>query len=100
MDTSTGSAISEDRVDAQVRKDVVNFLRDLANKLETDSLNPEETTQISEFFMKFQFVQSLFNDMEDGSSDQDIMKFMSLGWYVYSHLIPRTRKENSDEQKE
>jgi hypothetical protein len=100
--TNTGggnnvSTSTEDCVDAQVRKDVVVFLRDLADKLESNSLSPEATAQISEFFMKFNFVKALFSDMEDTpestdeSPEQDVLKFMSLGWYVYNHLLPRVK---------
>ncbi len=95
----------EDFIDSRVRKDVAIFLRDLADKLETGSLSSSDTAQISEFFMKFNFLkkiavssgeQSIPKETESGESEEsdeeesdDILKFMSLGWYVYTHLIPR-----------
>lgn len=105
---------SVDCIDSKVRHDVAIFLRDLADKLETNSLSESDSTQISEFFMKFNFLKHL--DMEneevtegtegtDSAGEEhdmntDILKFMSLGWYVYSHLIPRLKDDSTIDSSE
>lgn len=82
-------------IDDKVRKDVVKFLRDLATRLESDTLSPEASLQISEFYMKYNFINDLFENiqtLETGKvSNNDILKFMSLGWYVYNHLLPHDK---------
>ncbi len=92
-----------DCIDSKVRHDVAIFLRDLADKLETNSLSESDSTQISEFFMKFNFLKHLDTEVEESTESTgeehdmngDILKFMSLGWYVYSHLIPRLKDDST-----
>lgn len=99
--TESVSSPGETSVDKKVRQDVVKFLRDLADKLEHDDLSPEACLRISEFFMKYNFINAIFDDTEDtntSTDESDILKFMSLGWYVYTQLIPRATQESQKEK--
>lgn len=57
------------------------FLRNLASSIEDNSLNEEKLKLVSEFFISYQFYEASKED------DLDFMKFMTLGWYVYQHLL-------------
>ena len=67
--------------DKEIRKNIAVFLRDLANKLENDEVSEKSQQAISEFFMKFLFIDEISKVEED-----EMMKFLSLGWYVYTKI--------------
>ena len=100
--------------DEKMRQDIVIFLRKMADKLEKDDLSAEATSEISEFFMRFLFMESLngkeysnekdsnekdsredsnqkdSNEKENEENQDDMLKFLSLGWYIYTHLKEET----------
>lgn len=92
---------SSDKVNLQI----VNFLRSLADDFENDQLDIHQQKLVSDFYMKYQFEQSssLQSESADKSSPQDMMRFLSLGWYIYTQLIPKTRSkspsDNGDPQE-
>jgi hypothetical protein len=90
--TSETPEDQNDVIDEKVKEDVIKFLRELADKLENNDLTPEASLQISEFFMKFKFVNDALNtieSLEESPHSNDMMKFMSLGWYVYTQLLQK-----------
>jgi len=68
-----------------VKQELVPFLRDLANSLEENKLNNTQLLQISEFFMSFSFKKD-----QGEYSSEELIKFLSLGWYIYTHLLNST----------
>lgn len=73
---------------------LIPFLRNLADSIESKQLLPKQLAKIGEFFMEYQFHEQEEKDNnEDNKQSQneydreDIMKFFSLGWYVYTHLL-------------
>ena len=61
------------------KETVVSFLRSVIRSVETGELDLERQRFLSEFYLKFHFIESTNN-----SSREDIMKFLALGWYIYS----------------
>ena len=104
-------AEEDTKIDQRIKNEIVKFLRNLADRLESNSLPNSEALQISEFFMKFKFVNSLFDDIKkrinecnecdqeeesnecDNEENEEMYKFLSLGWYVYKYLLPQQQKE-------
>lgn len=76
----------EDAIDKDVKKKVVTFLRELADKLEADQLSNDATLHISQFFMKFCFIDALSKG-DDTPESEEMVKFLSLGWYIYNFLM-------------
>ena len=72
---------------------LVKFLRELAVSIENEQLEPTQLQSVSEFFMIYKFreqaVRSLnYTDTEeDDLSDDELLKFISLGWYVYRIIL-------------
>ena len=64
------------------------FLKSLTKSLEKNELDDTKISRISEFFMSYNF-QDQTNEEEE-FQDEELVKFLSLGWYVYTHLIPTT----------
>ena len=82
------------KIEQKVKDDIAGFLRDLADKMEKNSLPPVAVRQISELFMKFHFFNSLLDNIDENTDEnvndesEEMVKFLSLGWYVYKHLLP------------
>lgn len=65
---------------------VTNFMRKLADDLENGKLSAKQEQKIGEFYMSWFF----FSETQDEEiSDQDFLKFLTLGWYIYRQ-IPKT----------
>ena len=62
------------------RKELVKFLRELSNSIENNDIEDEKLIDISKFFMEFKFGEQKYEKDE-------ILKYMSLGWYIYTYLI-------------
>lgn len=112
-DVSAGkdAAINDDFIDAKIRTKISSFLRTVADKVDDRSLTPDLDRHVSEFFLKYSFLEHILNDIprfHDGNSDEkgdkgtgdgnsegnsegndDLMQFLSLGWFVYSEMLKK-----------
>jgi hypothetical protein len=70
---------------------LVPFLRNLADSIEKEQLLPEQIQKIGEFYMSYKL--NTENSTEDPES-MDVVKFLTLGWYIYTHIL---NKENINE---
>ena len=59
-----------------------SFLRDLAQKIDDQVLSEKEKQTISEFYLSFKFQ----NECSSETTDKELVNFLSLGWFIYSHL--------------
>lgn len=64
------------------------FLREVADLLDEDKLPETYKRIVSEFYMKYKFFDTcLKTDVE--TEDQQLLKFLSLGWYIHTQLLPK-----------
>lgn len=68
------------------QQQLINFLRNLANDIENNNIENENLLKISQFMMNFQF-QNQQDEQSDDYSNDDMVKFLSLGWYIYTQLL-------------
>ena len=61
------------------------FLRSLASDLESSKLSTEDLKKIFEFYIQFKFEKDLLSEKDD----KDFIKFLTLGWYIYTNLLSR-----------
>lgn len=61
---------------------VSDFLRELATQFENNELTEDEQRRISEFYMRLKF------NREIESENDTLEKYLALGWYVYTQLLP------------
>ncbi len=69
---------------------LIEFLKSLTKSLEKNELDDTKISRISEFFMSYNFQDQTTTDEDEEFQDEELVKFLSLGWYVYTHLIPTT----------
>tara|TARA_Y100000389_G_C17456976_1_gene518791 strand:+ start:2564 stop:2863 length:300 start_codon:yes stop_codon:yes gene_type:complete len=76
---------------------MIIFLRNLATSIEQKKLLPVQLQRIGEFFMSYKFQEQAIadgNSLDDGESskdfdfnEEDFMKFLVLGWYIYVCIL-------------
>jgi hypothetical protein len=63
------------------------FLRKLADDLDNGKLSAEQKQKLGEFYMSWLLQQSEENPEEDNDEDYDALKFLTMGWYVYTQIL-------------
>ena len=63
---------------------MVEFLRQLANDVESDTLTVTQRQHIGEFFMAYQSRKG-----ECDPSEKDMLKYLTLGWWLYTQVIEK-----------
>ena len=89
---------------------LTGFLRSLADEIDAKTLTEEQLQRIGEFFMAYQFQEQAFKDytgsppetggeggrerrerreetMNREITKEDLIKFLSVGWYVYCIMM-------------
>ena len=64
-------------------KELVLFLRNLADSVENNTITSEQCQKLGEFFMSFKMSQEQDKDCEP----MDVIKFITMGWYIYSNIL-------------
>lgn len=77
-------------------KELVPFLRRLADAIEHKKLSVNQLQHIGEFFMSYLFIEQVEKDNLEYTkksekhptkfSDEEFKKFITLGWWVYSEI--------------
>lgn len=67
-------------------QELIQFLRNIANSIENDDIEPQDKQRVGEFFMEYNFKNTLTNINSSDIEDKDIIKFLVLGWYIYCVL--------------
>lgn len=83
---------------------LIPFLRKLADAIENKELAHVQLQSIGEFFMSYQFQEQAYKDAENNTvsneynfSEKELIKFVSLGWYVYQVLLRQDTLEVPDD---
>jgi hypothetical protein len=76
-------------------QEITVFLRDIANSIENDSIEPCDKQRVGEFYMQYKF-KNMINDINSSDIDEkDMIKFLVLGWYIYC-VVLKNKKEGLD----
>lgn len=80
-------------------RQLVPFLRDLADSIESDKLSPKQLQLIGEFFMSYKLSEEKdIQTEEDNFDSTDVTKFITLGWYIYRILLSEHNQETNSEK--
>jgi hypothetical protein len=62
------------------RHEIIHFLEDVTLRMKNQILSDEEERTVSQFY-----INMLYNKSNPSSpSEKDLMRYMTMGWYVYS----------------
>lgn len=82
-----------------LKQAIINFINDLSIAFENNTLTDHQQLAITEIFIKFLFlklqntgdnrsaVEEERIEQEERKEEEDFMKFLTLGWYVYNNLM-------------
>jgi hypothetical protein len=79
-------------------EDMANFLNDLSQDVRNDKLDAKQLQIVGEFYLNYLFNEDIRKEendenhtdenQDDEHTDQnELIKFLSLGWYMYTFLI-------------
>lgn len=66
---------------------LISFLQNLIISVDQDKLSNKQYQAIYEFYTCYKFKERK-NDNDVAFSTEDYLKFLTLGWYIYSQLDP------------
>ena len=76
---------------------LIPFLRELTDSIENNTICQDKLKLVGEFYMSYIFQAEVideknrndtnYDDKNNILTDQDLMKFMVMGYYVYCHII-------------
>lgn len=62
------------------RPKAISFLKDLTESLENNNIQPDKIQLINDFILSYKF------QSQSSHSEKDLLKYMSLGWYIHQEL--------------
>ena len=65
------------------KQDFINKLKSITQKFENDSYDDKTKQYISQFIIDLDFINDVNNN---NIPNKDFLKFLSMGWYIYSNL--------------
>ena len=86
-----------------VDEKLVFFLKNLANSIENGVLLPRQLQHIGEFFMSYQFQEQAIKDRDTSDFENsifkksDLIKFIVMGWYIYSSISKNSTLPEQDD---
>ena len=69
------------------------FLRDLADKMDSNSLTIDQLQQVGEFYMSYKVLNE---PTEEELNTLDFIKFMTLGLYIYKFILDQDNNSEVD----
>jgi hypothetical protein len=73
---------------------LIKFLRDTANSFEQKNLNETEIFSIGELYTSMKFFKHNSYINKEKQDEKDLIKFLSLGWYIYN-IIDENKNESN-----
>lgn len=73
------------------------FLRELADSIDSNKLQQDQLKSIGEFYMNYKMNDEIFNNTtseENNFEDMDIIRFLTMGWYIYTQLLKNNTTSN------
>ena len=74
-------------LEQKTNNNLVLFLQNWAHSIQDNTISIEHLQMVGEFFMSFEMSQQETNTPCD---TMDVIKFITMGWYIYSILNTNT----------
>ena len=76
----------------------IPFLQSCIDRIKSDSISIEQRLLLSEFYTKCEYTDSASSEHRD----TDLLKYLSMGWYIYNELdkIPHVQLQDVQLQEE
>lgn len=70
-----------------MNSELILFFRNIADSIEKEELNEKQMSFIGEFYMSYHFQNEL-----ETIKEEDFIKFLILGWYIYTMILKNDSK--------
>jgi hypothetical protein len=90
-----------------INKPLIVFLDSIVTQLKRNQLSNEQIFLISEFMMKYNFIQSQSDTDEtidddarsaERSDNTELLKFLSLGFHIYKNILNSTDSDSDEDE--
>lgn len=70
-------------------KNIIIFLRDLADSIEKKEICENKLKSVGEFYMAYNFETEIDKkkELKEDIDEKDFVKFLVMGWYIYCILL-------------
>jgi hypothetical protein len=79
------------------KPELLTFLKDLTFLAENDTLTTGQMLHISEFYVSYKYKEENgfdeFDKHKEEFTEEEIMKFMFLGWFIYCIILENKKLE-------
>lgn len=65
---------------------MVSFLRETADDIERSKMDSHKLKKIFEFYIALKF-ESEDKKEDENQDEKDFLKFLFLGWYIYTYVL-------------
>jgi hypothetical protein len=83
-------------------KKLAPFIRELADSVDSKELEKDQLKCIGEFFMSYKFYEKRNGwdkkeeDENEENEEIDVVKFITMGWWVYTQILKDEKDNNPD----
>jgi hypothetical protein len=68
-------------------KKISDFLRDLADDIDNNSIDDKSLENIGQFYMGYKLNKEIDNTPNASLDEKDLVKFLLVGWYIYRVIL-------------
>jgi hypothetical protein len=79
--------IQDDNKKSFDNKQLSEFLRELANSIDNNTIESNNIQIIGEFYMKYKFNNYKRNGKKYEFTEEEIVKFLFLGWFIHCIIL-------------
>lgn len=80
--------VKDEQSTFDINKVFITFLKDLQKQIENNTLSSLDKRKIGEFILRYHFEKEV-EEMTDEISEDEVMRYTSIGWYVYNVILNR-----------
>lgn len=68
--------------------EIIVFLENIINDIKSNNISQDHMQQVTELFLNLK-MENKIEDTVESYSDKEFIKFLSLGWYVYTEYLKK-----------
>ena len=68
--------------------EIIVFLENIISDIKSNNISQDHMQQVTELFLNLK-MENKIEDTVESYSDKEFIKFLSLGWYVYTEYLKK-----------
>ena len=83
-----------DIIENNYQKNIINFLKEVIQDIESENISEEKLDTTRHFLFTYKFHHHIENQKIDDIDEKDMIKFLFLGWYIYTFILNTKSKKD------